>query len=237
MTSTAPLGKLVQSQEESFLGVRRPIRRSSVFRGIKPTCFLLIVVGLLFLNIESCTAKRHARSRPRAPSDYKSQDEANAEGGNTINEYSDGYDNNDSPSNPENQEDLTGVVVDQTDTEIETIRFGKPAKTSHSTKHGHGTHNKKQTSVSSDSKRGNDDGDYLEREPLQNNDLQKIGLSTRALKSLAEKVADAILAKADELYESLKGGNGARAVTDGQGKVSDSDVGNYVICDDTIRKI
>lgn len=241
MTTAAPLRELVQSQQESLFVVR-PICRSSVFRGIKPAYFLLIVVGLLFFNIESCTAKRFARQQPRLRSEWKetgygSQYASNSVGGNNKYEYSDGYNNNEDPSNdnPANQGDLSGVLIDQKDTDIQTIKFGNPVQTSNG--HGRSKHHKeKQKLLSSNDMRGNDDGDYLEREPLQNNDVQKIGLSTRALKSLAEQVADSILVEADKLHESLKRGNGGSAVADGQGKFSDSNVGNFVICDDTIRK-
>ncbi len=241
VTTTAPLQELVQSQQKSLFVVR-PICRSSVFRGIKPAYFLLIVVGLLFLNIESCNAKRHARQPPQLrtvwkTTGYGSQYASNAEGGNNGYENSDVYSNNENPYNeyPANQDDLSGVLIDQKDTNVETIRFANPARTSF----GLGKHHKtKHHSLPSNDMRGNDDGDYLEREPLENNDVQKIGLSTQALKSLAEQVADSILVEADKLYESLKRGNGGwSVVADGQGKLSDSNVGNFVICDDSIRKM
>lgn len=71
---------------------------------------------------------------------------------------------------------------------------------------------------------------------LQNNDVQKIGWNSQALKTLAGEVADSVLAEADKLFVALGKGSFSREPTSQLQPASSSspfpsdDVGNYIIC-------
>lgn len=135
-----------------------------------------------------------------------------------------------------NQDDASNLIMKEKRTDIHTIRFADPNE-GERRKHNQRPY---ESRPSNEVQRLNLNANSMKRdndqEELENNDVRKIGLDTRALKNSAEVVAESVLAEADNLYATMSNGK-ARSVA---GTKRESSIAvlqrlpypdSYVLCD------